>query len=64
MLDLYFDNYPVMKLAESPTAIYVHFIESDAKMGGIGEPGLPPATPALVNALFAVTGKQIGRAHV
>jgi isoquinoline 1-oxidoreductase subunit beta len=54
-----FDNYPVMKLAESPTAIDVHFIESGAKMGGIGEPGLPPATPALVNALFAVTGKRI-----
>jgi isoquinoline 1-oxidoreductase subunit beta len=54
-----FDNYPVMKLADSPTAIDVHFIESGAKMGGIGEPGLPPATPALVNALFAVTGKRI-----
>lgn len=53
-----FDNYPVLKLAESPTAIDVHFIESDAKMGGLGEPGLPPATPALVNALFAVTGKR------
>ena len=54
-----FDNYAVMKLAESPAAIDVHFIESGAKMGGIGEPGLPPATPALVNALFAVTGKRI-----
>jgi isoquinoline 1-oxidoreductase subunit beta len=54
-----YDNYPVMKLAESPTAIDVHFIESGAKMGGLGEPGLPPATPALVNALFAVTGKRI-----
>jgi isoquinoline 1-oxidoreductase subunit beta len=54
-----FDNYPVLKMAETPTAIDVHFIESGAKMGGIGEPGLPPATPALVNALFAVTGKRI-----
>jgi isoquinoline 1-oxidoreductase subunit beta len=54
-----FDNYPVLKLADAPTAIDVHFIESGAKMGGIGEPGLPPATPALVNALFAVTGKRI-----
>ena len=54
-----FDNYPVLKMADSPTAIDVHFIESGAKMGGIGEPGLPPATPALANALFAVTGKRI-----
>ncbi len=54
-----FDNYPILKLADAPTAIDVHFIESGAAMGGIGEPGLPPATPALVNALFAVTGKRI-----
>ncbi len=54
-----FDNYPILKLANSPTAIDVHFIESGAKMGGIGEPGLPPAAPALANALFAVTGKRI-----
>jgi isoquinoline 1-oxidoreductase subunit beta len=53
-----FDNYPVLKLAEAPQ-IHVHFIESGAEMGGIGEPGLPPATPALVNALAVVTGKRI-----
>jgi isoquinoline 1-oxidoreductase beta subunit len=39
--------------------IDVHFIESGAPMGGIGEPGVPPATPALVNALFALTGKRV-----
>ena len=54
-----FDTYPILKIAEAPPAIDVHFIESGAPMGGIGEPGLPPATPALVNALFAVTGKRI-----
>ncbi len=54
-----FDNYPILKMAEAPTAIDVHFIESGAKMGGIGEPGLPPAAPALVNALFAATGKRV-----
>jgi isoquinoline 1-oxidoreductase subunit beta len=54
-----FDNYAVMHMAETPTAIDVHFIESGAEMGGIGEPGLPPATPALVNAIASVTGKRI-----
>lgn len=54
-----FDTYPVLKLADAPPFIDVHFIESGAPMGGIGEPGLPPATPALVNALFAITGKPI-----
>ena len=37
----------------------MHFIDSGAEMGGIGEPGLPPATPALANALFALTGKRV-----
>ena len=47
------------RLADAPPQIDVHFIESGAKIGGIGEPGLPPATPALANALFAATGKRI-----
>ncbi len=54
-----FPDYPILKMAEAPASIDVHFIESGAAMGGIGEPGLPPAAPALVNALFAATGKRI-----
>ncbi len=54
-----FHDYPVMQLADAPARIDVHFIESGTPMGGIGEPGLPPAAPALANALFAVTGKRI-----
>ncbi len=53
-----FSDYPVLKLAETPQ-IDVFFIESDAIMGGLGEPGLPPAGPALANALFAITGKRV-----
>jgi isoquinoline 1-oxidoreductase beta subunit len=37
----------------------VEFIASTAPMGGLGEPGLPPAAPALANALFAATGKRV-----
>jgi isoquinoline 1-oxidoreductase subunit beta len=54
-----FGDYPIMKMAEAPPVIDVHFIESGAVMGGIGEPGVPPAAPALANALFAATGKRI-----
>ena len=35
------------------------FIENGETIGGVGEPPVPPATPALVNALFALTGKPI-----
>lgn len=54
-----FNDYPILKLADAPRQIDVHFIESGAPMGGIGEPGVPPAPPALTNALFAATGKRI-----
>ena len=54
-----FTDYPILKLADAPGVIDVHFIESGAKTGGIGEPGLPPATPALANALAAASGKRI-----
>ena len=53
-----FSDYPVLKLADAPV-IDVHFIDSGHEMGGLGEPGLPPAAPALANALFAATGKRV-----
>ncbi|MGY6550404.1 MAG: molybdopterin cofactor-binding domain-containing protein [Erythrobacter sp.] len=54
-----FTDYTLLKLAEAPAMIDVHFLDSGAKMGGIGEPGVPPASPALANALFAATGKRV-----
>lgn len=54
-----FGDYPLLKLADAPIVHDVHFINSGAEMGGIGEPGVPPAAPALANALFAATGKRV-----
>ena len=54
-----FTDYPIAKMADTPPEHDIYFIESGAIMGGIGEPGVPPAAPALANALFAVTGKRI-----
>ncbi len=53
-----FNDYPLLTLAETPQ-IAVEFVASSAPMGGLGEPGLPPAAPALANALFAATGKRV-----
>jgi isoquinoline 1-oxidoreductase beta subunit len=55
-----FLDYPVLRLPEIPK-IEVHFLESDGAWGGLGEPGVPPAAPALANALFAATGQRIRR---
>ncbi len=55
-----FNSFPVMRMNESPE-IETYIVESNEKSGGIGEPGVPCAAPAIVNALFAVTGKRIRR---
>ena len=52
-------DYQLLKMAQSPLVQDIHFLNSGADMGGIGEPGVPPAAPALANALFAATGKRV-----
>ena len=48
-----------MKMAESPRAFEVEIIRSNKPPAGVGEPGTPPAAPALANAIFAATGHRI-----
>lgn len=54
-----FDGYRLMRINEAPKRIDTVFIENAETIGGVGEPPVPPATPALVNALVALTGKPI-----
>jgi len=49
-----------MKMSEIPE-IEVHIVKSSEKIGGMGEPGVPPATPAVANAFFNATGVRIRR---
>ncbi len=53
-----FDEYEMLKLASAP-AIEVHLLPSTDLPGGVGEPGTPPAAPALANAIFAATGERV-----
>jgi isoquinoline 1-oxidoreductase beta subunit len=53
-----FDDYRLLRLAESP-AIEVHLLPQGGRPGGVGEPGLPAVAPALVNAIYAATGRRI-----
>jgi isoquinoline 1-oxidoreductase subunit beta len=54
-----FNNYEMVRLADTPV-IEVHIVNSGIEhLGGIGEPGTPPVAPAVCNAIFAASGKRI-----
>jgi len=53
-----FPDWRVMRMAEAPGVFETHIMESTAPPGGVGEPGTPPAAPALANAIFAATGQR------
>jgi isoquinoline 1-oxidoreductase subunit beta len=52
-----FHDYRMLRMNEMPL-IEVYIVPGSEKMGGAGEPGVPPIAPALANALFAATGKR------
>lgn len=53
-----FHDYQILRLHEAPR-IHVTILNSGERMGGAGEPGTPPIAPAVVNAIYAATGKRI-----
>ena len=53
-----FPDYDMIRLANAPR-VTVEFLVSDAPMGGLGEPGVPPIAPAVANAVFALTGQRL-----
>jgi isoquinoline 1-oxidoreductase subunit beta len=53
-----FDSYKMSRITDIPE-IEVHIMDNEEKAGGVGEPGLPPFTAALTNAIFDLTGKRI-----
>ncbi len=52
------DSYQMLRINEAPT-VEVHHIDSNEAPGGIGEPGTAAIAPAVVNAIFAATGKRL-----
>jgi isoquinoline 1-oxidoreductase beta subunit len=53
-----FDNYPVLKMDEMPE-VEVILMASGDFWGGVGEPTIAVAAPAVLNAIFQATGKRI-----
>src|SRR5258705_865732 len=53
-----FDTYQIMRLAEMPKVETV-LVPTYDFWGGVGEPTICVVTPALLNAIFAATGKPV-----
>ena len=53
-----FHDYPMLRIAEAPSTT-VELVPAQGRLpAGVGEPGVPPVAPALVNALYAATGTR------
>ena len=53
-----FHDYPVLRIDEMP-AVETIVMPSGGFWGGVGEPTIAVAAPAVLNAIFAATGKRI-----
>ncbi len=53
-----FGNYPVLKMDEMPKVETI-ILPSGGFWGGVGEPTIAVAAPAVLNAIFAATGKRV-----
>jgi isoquinoline 1-oxidoreductase subunit beta len=53
-----FNTYPAVKMADMP-AVETVIVASGGFWGGVGEPTIAVAAPAVLNAIFAATGKRI-----
>lgn len=53
-----FYDHQMIHLSDAPR-IRVEFIRSDAHLGGLGEPCVPPVAAAVTNAIFAATGIRV-----
>jgi len=53
-----FHDYSLLRFNRAPL-ISCRIVDSSQDPGGVGEPGVPPAIPAVLNAVFAATGNRI-----
>lgn len=53
-----FPDYEPLRISDMPK-IEVHIVQSSEAPTGIGEPGLPPAGPAVANAIYDAMGKRV-----
>jgi isoquinoline 1-oxidoreductase beta subunit len=53
-----FHQYEMIRMADAPKNIEVHFVKNDIDPTGMGEPPFPPIFGAVANALYQATGQR------
>ena len=53
-----FGDYDALRIGAVPE-IETRILQVQRRLGGAGEPGTPPAAPALANAIFDLTGRRL-----
>ena len=54
-----FDTYPLARMSDIPIEFEAHIVPYDDIPTGVGEIGLPPAAPALTNAIYQASGIRV-----
>ena len=54
-----FNTYRLIRQNEAPEEIETFFVDNGIDPTGLGEPGLPPISAAVANALYQATGKRL-----
>jgi isoquinoline 1-oxidoreductase beta subunit len=53
-----FSDFPLVTMDEAPH-VNTYIVNGGPPLGGVGEPPIPPLAPAVVNAVYAATGKRL-----